>query len=91
MRSHFVITEFDVLWLKIKALVKTDNQDIFDNLWQEICTDPSVPKSVVKYLNNGWMNRPNMWSKVHWKNRTIFKEGDTNMLIEAYVIIALWR
>jgi len=83
MRSHFVTTEFDALWVKIKALVKTDNQGIFDSLWQEICTDPSVPQSVVKYLNDGWMNRTNMWSKVHRKNRTIFQEGDTNMLIEA--------
>ena len=26
-----------------------------------------------------------MWSKVVRKNRSIFEEGDTNMLIEAYV------
>ena len=86
IRSHFVTTEFEALWQKIKALVRTDNQAIFDTLWSEICTDPLVPPSVVKYLNDFWMKRPYMWSKVFRKNLSIFEEGDTNMLIEAYVI-----
>ena len=83
IRSHFVTTEFESLWQQIKALVITDNQATFDKLWHEICTDPSVPKSVVKYLNDGWMKRSHMWSKVFRKDRSIFEEGDTNMLIEA--------
>ena len=86
IRSHFVITEFESLWQKIKDLIKTDDQATFDRLWCEISTDPSVPSSVVQYLNNVWMKRPNMWSKVFRKNLSIFEEGDTNMLIEAYVI-----
>jgi hypothetical protein len=85
IRSHFLTTAFEALWLKIKALVRTDNQAIFDKLWHEICTDPSVPPSVVKYLNDMWMKRPHMWSKVFRKNLSIFEEGDTNMLIEAWV------
>jgi MULE transposase domain len=83
IRSHFVTAEFEGLWQKIKALVTTDNQAAFDRLWCEICTDPSVPPSVVKYLNDVWMRRPHMWSKVFRKDRSIFEEGDTNMLIEA--------
>ncbi len=76
-------TEFKALWTKIKALVKSDNQAVFDNLWHEINTDPSFPPSIVKYLNDMWMKRQHMWSKVFQKNLSIFEEGDTNMLIEA--------
>ena len=83
IQSYFVMTEFKALWQKIKALITTDNQVTFDSLWHEICTDLSVPPSVMKYLNNVWMKRPQMWSKVCRKNHCIFKEGDTNMLIEA--------
>jgi len=86
IRSHFVTTEFEALWQKIKALITTDNQATFDSLWYEISTDPSVPPSVVKYLNDMWMKRPHMWSKTFQKNHFIFEEGDTNMLIEVYVI-----
>jgi hypothetical protein len=86
IRSHFVTTEFEALWQKIKTLITTDNQTTFDRLWYEIYTDPLVPSSVVKYLNDMWMKRPHMWSKVFRKNLSIFEEGDTNMLIEAYVI-----
>ena len=75
--------EFELLWQQIKALVITNNQAIFDRLWHEICTDYSAPKSVVKYLNDGWMKRCHMWSKVFQKDHFIFEEGDTNMLIEA--------
>ena len=75
--------EFESLWQMIKALITTDNQATFDSFWYTICTDPSVPPSVVKYLNDVWMRRPHMWSKVSRKNRSIFEEGDTNMLIEA--------
>jgi hypothetical protein len=89
IRSHFVTPAFEALWQKIKALVRTDNQDTFDSLWNEISTDPTVPSSVVKYLNDVWMKRPHMWSKVFRKDLSIFEEGDTNMLIEGYVIITL--
>ncbi|KAI0246055.1 hypothetical protein BJV78DRAFT_1089978, partial [Lactifluus subvellereus] len=42
------------------------------------------PESVVKYLTIEWMQMSHMWSNVVRKNRSIFEEGDTNMLIEAY-------
>ena len=83
IRSHFVTMQFELLWQMIKSLVLTDNQARFDNLWHMISTDPLVPSSVVEYLNNTWMKRSHMWSNVFRKNRTIFEEGDTNMLIEA--------
>ena len=83
IRSHFVTTEFEALWQKIKAMVATDNQAAFDRFWHEISTDPSVPPSVVKYLNDVWMKKTRLWSKVYRRNHSIFEEGDTNMLIEA--------
>ena len=65
IQSHFVMMAFKDLWQKIKALVQTDNQVIFDNIWQKICTDPLVPPSIVKYLDDMWMKRPHIWFKVY--------------------------
>ena len=64
-------------------MVATDNQAAFDCFWHEISTDPSVPPSVVKYLDDVWMKKTRLWSKVYRRNCSIFEEGDTNMLIEA--------
>jgi hypothetical protein len=36
-----------------------------------------------------WVPSPHMWSKIAQKNQFIFEEGDTNMLIEAYIILSL--
>ena len=85
IRSHFVTTEFPGLWDKIKKLVNTDDLATFFTLWDKICTDPSVPRSLVKYLATRWMPEVYMWSKTVRKERSIYEEGDTNMLIEAYV------
>ena len=85
MRSHFNTNKFDALWDKVKAWVKTKDLAEFHRLWKEILNNPSVPQSVVRYLAVEWMPVLYMWSKVMRKNRSIFEEGDTNMLIEAYV------
>ncbi|KAH9991228.1 hypothetical protein BJV77DRAFT_915755, partial [Russula vinacea] len=42
------------------------------------------PRSLVKYLATRWMPEVYMWSKTVRKERSIYEEGDTNMLIEAY-------
>jgi MULE transposase domain len=85
MRSHFATNEFPALWEKIKAWVNTDNLAEFYRLWGLISSDPSIPQSVVQYLTVEWLKVPHLWSKVARKGRNIFEEGDTNMLIEAYV------
>ena len=85
MRSHFVTEEFKPLWEKIKAWVTMDDLSKFYNLWDEITQDQSTPKSVIKYLTE-WVQMADMWSRASRKNRYIFEEGDTNMLVEAYVI-----
>ena len=85
IQSHFVTTEFPVLWDWIKEWVSTDDLIRFIDLWFKIATDPSVPKSVVQYLATEWMPEVHMWSRLGRKGRSIFQEGDTNMLIERYV------
>ena len=85
MRSHFVTNQFQALWEKIKAWVLTEDLAEFHKIWDDISSDPSVPQSVVKYLQTEWLQVLHMWSKVARRNRSIFEEGNTNMLIEAYV------
>jgi MULE transposase domain len=85
IRSHFVTTEFPGLWDMIRKLVNTDDQATFSDLWDKISTDPSVPRSLVKYLATKWMPDKYMWSHTVRKDRSIYEEGHTNMLIEAYV------
>jgi hypothetical protein len=89
IRSHFLITIFQSLWEKVKALVKTEDLTEFYTLWDEISTDPSVPPSFVQYMASSWIPASHMWSKVVRKDRSIYLEGDTNMLIEAYVVYQL--
>src|SRR6267142_916271 len=85
MRLHFSITVFQSLWEKVKALVKTEDLAEFYMIWDEISTDPSVPPSFVQYMASSWIPASHMWSKVVRKDRPIYLEGDTKMLIEAYV------
>ena len=85
IRSHLAITEFPELWDKIKMWIHTDDLVTFYLLWDQISTDPSVPESLVKYLRKHWLPVVFMWSKVLRRDRSIYEEGDTNMLIEAYV------
>ncbi|KAH9054208.1 hypothetical protein EDB87DRAFT_1549809, partial [Lactarius vividus] len=42
------------------------------------------PKSVAQYLAWEWIPVKEMWSAMYCQNRTIFEEGNTNMLLEAY-------
>jgi hypothetical protein len=85
MRSHFSTNEFQSLWERVKALVKTEDLATFYRLWDDISTDPSVPQTFVQYMALSWMPLSHTWSRVVRKNRSIYLEGDTNMLIEAYV------
>ena len=83
MRQHLVITQFPALWDKIKKWVTTDDLGVFNKLWDEILADPAVPKSFMKYLTEKWVPLIHMWSKTQRKHRSIFEEGDTNMLLES--------
>ena len=81
--THFRTEEFPELWERIRAWVKTDDQAKFDSVWHEMQTDASVPQSLVDYLRVNWMTVVPLWSGIYRKNRPIFQEGDTNMLIES--------
>ena len=83
IRMHFRMEEFPELWERVREWVKVTDQTKFNSLWEWIQTDPLVPKSFVDYLQNNWMGIVPLWSAIYRKNRSIFQEGDTNMLIEA--------
>ena len=83
MRTHFRTEEFPELWKRVREWVKTPDQGTFDSIWEWIQTDSSVPQSFVEYLKNKWMGIVPLWAGISRRNRTIYQEGDTNMLIEA--------
>jgi hypothetical protein len=85
MRSHFNTNQYPVLWDKVKAWVKTTDQIEFAKLWVKISGDPSAPQPFIAYLKAQWLPVTPKWSRVLRKGRSIYEEGDTNMLIEAYV------
>jgi hypothetical protein len=85
MRSHFNTSEFPELWARVKALVNALQLADFVQLWVEISNDPSVPQSFVQYMRTEWIPEVKLWAMVMRKNRSILKESDTNMLLEAYV------
>src|SRR3984893_8153503 len=85
MQSYINANELPELWSKIRALVSTPDEKEFDRLWGEISSDPSCPTSFSEYMKVYWISDKEKWSLVYRKNRSIFEEGDTNMLIEAYV------
>jgi hypothetical protein len=66
--------------------VITENIAEFHSIWEDISTNPSVPKSIINYLTTEWILVVHMWSKVARKGQSIYEEGDTNMLIESYVV-----
>jgi hypothetical protein len=85
IQSHFNTNEFPDLWAKVKAFMSASELADFARLWVEILNDPSVPQSFVQCMRSEWLLEAKMWSLVMRKNHSIFKEGDTNMLLKAYV------
>ncbi len=83
MRMHFHMEEFPELWKRVREWVKTSDQSRFDSVWEWIQTDPSVPQSFTDYLKVNWMGIVPLWAGTSRQNRTIFQEGNTNMLIES--------
>jgi len=69
--------------------VTTEDIATFYNIWDEISNDPLVPESVVKYLSTEWLPVLHRWSMIGRKHQSIFEEGNTNMLVKAYVVYLL--
>jgi len=85
MQSHFNINEFPDLWAKVKAFVNVSESRVFAKLWVEISNNPSVPQSFMQYIRLEWLSEVKMWSLVMRKHYSILEEGNTNMLLKAYV------
>ena len=86
IRTHFNTKEFPVLWELIQDWICTTDNDVFNDGWAKIQGDTKVPKSVAEYISWEWLPYKEMWSAMSRQNCTIFEEGDTNMLLESYVI-----
>ena len=86
IQSHFRTNQFPELWTLIRRLVNTSDLAEFMTIWHKISTDPDFPKSFVDYFNSKWAPVVHMWSGISRRSRDIFSEGDTNMLLEAYVL-----
>ena len=80
---NFHMEEFPEVWDHICEWVKTLDQSKFDTIWEWLQTDPLVPQSLRDYLKINWMTIVPLWSGTMRKERTIFQEGDTNMVIKA--------
>ena len=83
IRMHFHTEEFPEVWACLREWVKTPDQTKFNLIWEWLQTNPLVPVSLTDYLRSQWMSVVPLWLGTMRKNRTIFQEGDTNMLIES--------
>ena len=72
-----------IFWERVREWVKTPDPSKFDSWWDEMQADPAVPLSFIEYLKVHWMPIVPLWAGSERKYRTIFQEGDTNMLIES--------
>ncbi len=70
----------------MKVFVNASESGVFAKLWVEISNDSSAPQSFVQYLRSEWLPEAKMWSLVMRKHCSILEEGDTNMLLEVYVL-----
>jgi hypothetical protein len=84
-QQHFHIPSHPELWDILKAWIRVTDLNEFKATWAKIKT--IAPTEFVKYLDQYWMSDQvvRMWSAVYRKDRTIFENCDTNMLIEACV------
>ena len=85
IRTHFNTKEFPDLWSLIQDWVRTADEKKFNAWWAQIQGDTDVPSSVAEYIGREWLPHKEMWSAMSRQNRSIFEEGDTNMLLESYV------
>ena len=86
IHTHFNTKEFPKLWTLIQYWVRVTDSNKFNSCWTQIKEDTEVPKSVAEYIAWEWLPHKDMWSAVSHQNQTIFEEGNTNMLLEVYII-----
>lgn len=82
-QQHFVISQNELLWDKLKALIRIENSADLEAALSEI--KDLVPMPFWDYFVKHWLPLQflMMWSAVYRKNRGIYLLSDTNMLVEA--------
>lgn len=83
-QQHFLVTVFPELWELLQKWVHIINSDEFESTWIKIkCL--ALP-SVIEYLQRYWMSVEIqcMWSGVYCAGRDVFKDCNTNMLVQAW-------
>ena len=83
--DSFQYQKFLLLWSVIQDWVRSTDNDEFNKYWKYI-KDTLVLKNVAQYIAQDWLPYKEMWSVMSHQNRTIFEKGDTNILLESYVI-----
>ncbi|KZP16246.1 hypothetical protein FIBSPDRAFT_958125 [Athelia psychrophila] len=81
-QQHFSTSAFPQLWQLLKGWICLTTEEEFETRWQEIYA--ITPKSIQDYLRKYWLPVCHLWSAANHQNHTIFEEGDTNMLVEAW-------
>jgi hypothetical protein len=82
-RAHFVISHYPELWECLKRWIRITEENEFELCWGEI--QRLAPPSFIEYINTYWLPERDLWSAIARKNRTVFEQSDTNMLVEACV------
>lgn len=80
-QQHFVISHYPELWALLKKWHRVTDEIEFWICWGKIQT--LAAPSFVAYIERYWLPQKDLWSAVSRKNRTVFEENDTNMLVEA--------
>lgn len=84
-QQHLSISQNELLWTKLKALIRVEDSALFDSALVEI--KDLAPPRFWDYLAKNWLSHKLvlMWSAVYRQNRELHLLSDMNMLIEAYV------
>jgi hypothetical protein len=82
-QQHFVISQHELLWDKLRALIRIENSADLEAALAEI--KDLAPTPFWDYFVKYWLPQQflMMWSAVYRRNRGIYLLSDTNMLIEA--------
>jgi hypothetical protein len=83
-QQHFVTSHYPELWDLLKGWIRLTEEATFEQQWEKI--KKIAPESVVTYLTKEWLGDRDLWSAVARKGRSVLELGDTNMLVEAYVV-----
>ena len=87
IQTHFNTKEFLDLWTLIQNWVCVTDGNQFNTYWTQIQKNTEFSKSIANYIAQEWLPYKEIWSIVSHQNYSIFEKGNTNMLLEAYVIM----